>query len=453
MTDDDRFERDLTAVVRDSAPAVAPSALRHRVEGSMRLAAVRGSTRLTPLFAAAAGGAIVLMVAVGIVAPWFAPRLPGATQSGTIPLVSGSAGPFATPPAGPTVPPLPEPITDPGQVQFGDLLTASEGWVVSTNGHVFLTHSGGAAWRDVTPSGAMSDDMRPRFADPLQGWLVEFGVLDVGPILWRTADGGLSWSRSTLPSGDAFNANVVFLSSKVGWLASDPGGQNPRPELRWTHDGGATWSQPIDLAAATGVPTLQDVVFFDAASGVMTGEQTFLRTTDGGRTWVAPRSLDPDARAGTPWYGPIHIVDATTALLVVQWLDAAGDEVGRTILESGDMGASWKTWLLDDLHRSWAFIDARTWVGIDGDRVWATRDGGATFDVQPSTGLTRYLSTASMTFVDPAHGWASVITGSPCPADHFGCTPRGPQLYRTSDGGRVWTRIGDCLFACEGSGP
>jgi photosystem II stability/assembly factor-like uncharacterized protein len=347
------------------------------------------------------------------------------------------------------VPPLAEPITNPGQVQFGGLLTASDGWTVNTNGHVFLTHSGGVAWRDVTPPGAMSDDMRPFFVDPLHGWLVELGVIDAGQILWRTFDGGVSWSRSTLPTGDASSTNVVFLSPKVGWLASDPGGQKPKPELRWTDDGGETWSQPIDLAAATGIPTLQDVVFVDPLFGVMTGDQAFLRTSDGGRTWVVPQSLDPDARVGIPRYGPVQSVGGRTAFIVVQWRDTAGEETHRTILESSDSGVSWTTSLVDDLHRSWTFVDARTWIGIDGKQVWATSDGGATFDVQPSTGLTRYLDSGSMTFVDPAHGWVSATMGAPCPADHFGCTPRGPQLYRTSDGGASWTEIGDCLFACE----
>ena len=68
---------------------------------------------------------------------------------------------------------------------------------------------------------------------------------------------------------------------------------------------------------------------------------------------------------------------------------------------------------IDELRRSWAFLDALHWIGTDGQQVWTTADGGATFTVEPSTGLPLPLAGADMHFVDGEHAWASAVEGVP----------------------------------------
>ena len=294
MTHDERFERDLAAVVREGAPEAAPPALRMRVEDSVRLAAVRPRARRAPLFAAAAG-AIALLVLASIGAPWLGRPTASVLQIGAAGSTRGAVGsPLApTPPA--TLPLLPERITNPGEVQIGDLLTATDGWVFNTDGHLFLTHSGGTAWREVTPSGLdPTREYVPSFVDLLHGWVAQLdqeGGHDLR--VWRTIDAGQTWQESPVAGAPLVIGGLAFLNPSIGYLTTDPGGQHPKPELRWTRDGGATWSDPIDLAAATGIPTLGVIDFFDEQAGIMTGDNTLLRTNDGGRTWVAPQSRDP----------------------------------------------------------------------------------------------------------------------------------------------------------------
>jgi photosystem II stability/assembly factor-like uncharacterized protein len=442
MTHDDRFERDLAAVVREGAPELAPPALRRRVAASISVAAAGRATRRAPLFIAAAGAIALLVVSIG--AAWFGRPAPTVLQTGAARPTEGAVRSPLEPTPAATLPLLREPITDPGEVQVGDLLTATDGWVYNTDGHLFLTHSGGAAWREVTPPGLdPSREYLPSFVDPRHGWVAQLDR-DGGQDLrvWRTTDAGQTWLESRVAGAELVIGGLAFLDPSNGYLTTDPGGQHPKPELRWTHDGGATWSDPIDLATATGIPTLQVVDFLDQQAGIMTGDNTLLRTNDGGRTWARPDSLDPDAfGAGTPRYGAVDVVDATAGFIIVKWLGQDGKEMGRTIIESRDAGASWKTAFTDRLHRYWAFVDALDWIGTDGRQVWSTTDGGLTFESPPSTGLPVVLDFAAMDFVDPQHGWAQATGGPLCKG--FGCL-RLFELLKTDDGGRSWSLVGSC---------
>lgn len=458
MTHDERFERELAAAVREGAPEAAPHGLRLRVAGAVRLAAVRPRARRAPLLAAAAG-AIALLVLVAIGAPWFGRPTPSVPQPGTASPTEGAVGSALAPTPAVTFPILPELVTNPGEVQVGNLLTATDGWVYNTDGHLFLTHSGGTAWREVTPPGLdRTREYLPSFVDPQHAWVAQLdreGGHDLR--VWRTTDAGQTWEESRVVGAPLVIGGLAFLDPTIGYLTTDPGGQHPKPELRWTHDAGATWSDPIDLATATGLPTLGVIDFFDEPAGVMTGDNTLLRTSDGGRTWVVPQRLDANVTGrGTPRYGAVTIVDATTAFIVVKWLDKDGKETSRTIIQSRDSGTSWNTALTDPLHRSWAFIDALEWIGTNGLLVWATHDGGMTFESAPSTGLPVVLDFAAMDFVDAQHGWAEATGGVPCKG--YGCL-RLSQLFKTDDGGRSWTLVGQCepgsslAFACPSPRP
>ncbi|HET7182008.1 MAG TPA: hypothetical protein VFI15_07245, partial [Candidatus Limnocylindrales bacterium] len=281
-----------------------------------------------------------------------------------------------------------------------------------------------------------------------RGWIVTFDPTAVtGIVVWRTVDGGRSWDETAIPALRSVNWDLEMLSPTVGWLASDPGGEAPKPELRWTHDGGATWSDPIDLAAPARRSTLDNISFFDERNGVATGNETLLATRDGGGTWNITQDNDigDGIFAGTPpkpSYGPVHLLDGLRGFVVVRWLRADGSEQIRSIRETEDAGRSWTTRYVDEGRRSWAFIDPSRWVGTDGERVWTTADGGSTFSVSSSTGLPVVLDSANLQFVDELNGWAVATGGPPCKS--FGCPARFFVLFKTADGGATWAPVGDC---------
>jgi photosystem II stability/assembly factor-like uncharacterized protein len=456
MTHNDRFESHVAAAVRADAPDVAPTALRRRVESSLRAAQARGSGRRAPAFAIAAG-VIVLLVALAVGAPWLARVGPGATQTGSAQTGAGTHSPSVTTPPISASLPLDEPISDPGQVQAGQLITAGDGWVVNTDSRLFLTHSGGAAWRDVTPPGLEPDvTLNPSFVDPMHGWVGEANdPTGAGVVVWRTTDAGVTWSRAVLPDVQTANWALVFQSPLVGWLATDPGGQHPKPELRWTDDGGVTWSGPIDLAAATGLPVLPELAFADREHGALTADGIVRATSDGGRRWIDASIPDLPSIAteggNVVRFGLPTFVDPEHGFLTISVAKSDATPLTKLVFATATAGASWHLALQDDLDRSWAFVSESTWIGLADGKVWTTRDGGATFGLHTSGGLPTPLDRAYVTFVDPLHGWGQAVRGG-CLPGSFGCL-RGPELFATSDGGQTWTRVGDCIFLCGSPKP
>jgi photosystem II stability/assembly factor-like uncharacterized protein len=452
MTHDDNFERDLATVVRNGAPDAAPGALGRRIEASMSAEASGARRPWQTRSSAAVVGAVALLLAIGVGGTLLAPRVPIATHTaGQLP-TAGPQSPSATATSAVTAPPLPEPITDPGQVQEGELFTTNDGWVLNTDNHLFLTHSGGLAWRDVTPKGLPADaSLNPSFIDPTHGWVGEARDLTkAGLVVWRTTDAGVTWSQAVLPDLRTGGWALLFQSPMVGWLATDPGAQHPKPELRWTDDGGATWSDPIDLAAATGLPVLPQLAFVDREHGAFTADGIVRVTSDGGRTWSdadmpALPSIATESGHLLQYGGPTF-VDQVHGFLGITVIQADSTPATHLIYATDTAGATWHLALRDDLQRHWSFVDATTWIGIDAGQVWTTRDGGMTLDGRSSVGLPTPFDRAYMTFVDPFHGWGAVTHGH-CLPGHYGCLG-GPELFGTSDGGRSWTRIGDCIFTC-----
>jgi photosystem II stability/assembly factor-like uncharacterized protein len=465
MTDDDRFERDLEAILREAAPDASPPSLRPRVRAALALAAANPPRRrLTPVIGAAAAAALIL--AVTIIGPRLvtAPgQTPGSSNASSVPRSSGSPAAVATvtpPTERPTPPLLAEPITHPGFLETGQLLTPLDGLAQSFDGRLLVTHSAGAAWRDITPAGAVPGGLNPFFLDPVHGWVSEFGDNQTtGLHIWRTSDSGMTWQHVLVPGPTSLaRLGLVFLTPTLGWLAGDPGGQHPKPELRWTADGGATWSAPIDLAAATGFPTLPDLTFVDGAHGFMSGENLLRETTDGGRTWtdvklgpgVLPNTPDPQVLRFDPQF-----VDPEHGFVQVTLRRPDRSLVARWVFSTDDVGATWDLALRDDIDRNWTFLDQYNWVALDGVHVWMTADGGKTIDVAASTGLPTPLQYADPTFVDPLHAWASAAKA--CPPGVY-CSLIVAQLFTTSDGGRTWSPVGDCesrggLFPCPSSKP
>jgi photosystem II stability/assembly factor-like uncharacterized protein len=173
-------------------------------------------------------------------------------------------------------------------------------WASGTNGTVIRTADGGLTWQRLTVPGAEKLDFRDVDAVSAQ----EAFVLSIGPgeqsRIFRTSDAGATWVEQFVNKDPkAFFDAMAFWDATRGVAVSDS--VDGQFVILTTADGGATWTR---VPAAALPPALPNEGFF-AASGtnvavlppnhvwVGTGaanESRVLRSSDGGRTWALAKT-------------------------------------------------------------------------------------------------------------------------------------------------------------------
>jgi photosystem II stability/assembly factor-like uncharacterized protein len=201
-------------------------------------------------------------------------------------------------------------------------LNAQTGWMVTTEGNLWKTSDGGRTWTRLRLSGVRADPVRVFFLDEAHGWL-----LGVRKQVYVTADGGASWesvaasSSPDAPEARSLYTEIVF-DGRNGLLAG------------WSRAAGRAsglppWMEP-DLTPIGKPPTTA----------------LLLRTSDGGRTW-SPHTL--------PAFGEIlraRLLDGSSAVVLVRRPDALSVPTGLfrldlNTLHTASLYASRDRWLTD----------------------------------------------------------------------------------------------------------
>lgn len=357
---------------------------------------------------------------------------------------------------------------------------------------------------NATASGALPAGVGPVHKDMFgdlevdQARLVteDVGWVAAGRILYRTADGGVTWSQVDLPrNGEVFATTIVDADTAFVEYRSLP------VSIWATDDGGVTWTKAdfdptyadMRLVLSFRTPLIGSATFFEGDAGRL----HVFHTSDGGRTWVGPfdaklpagqvkttpdrgsaLALNEGKADGVPfsdrlwlsidggqtWPKRTFPIDQVAPAGTLKWVTGTPlvDGYGRIVLpiaiadgpnalyESTDDGQTWrllKTWeppTNGDL--AWQALSDSTWVLADRDgvAVWSTTNGGAVWRrvVGETTAKDLGLSWAT-----PDHGWGvhrcNRDPSSPSDPDPL-CD--GNQLKSvllvTTDGGQTWTPIG-----------
>jgi photosystem II stability/assembly factor-like uncharacterized protein len=176
-------------------------------------------------------------------------------------------------------------------------LNPKVGWDLNENGplwHVLHTVNGGRTWKTISPveGGAGVLPFGVTFLTPQHGYVLiastgtgSNGVLNM---LTQSTNGGRTWSLvKAFPKPYAME-HVDFESARFGWALGpvkvnmlSTGAVDIGTELFRTTDGGATWTMVYKSLPTT----LADMVFVTPSVGYASATHAILKTVNGGKTW------------------------------------------------------------------------------------------------------------------------------------------------------------------------
>ena len=267
------------------------------------------------------------------------------------------------------------------------------------------------------------------------GTIEQEGAVELRPTIYRTGDGGATWTQ--VPSEEIYGMlrGVAFSDARHAWAvgADYGGGDRQAPLLLASKDGGLTWKR----VAVTGQEGLLSVQFPTASTGSVTADGGVLYTTgDGGATWVRGAAGANDVSL----YG-LSFTDATHG-----W--ACGpqgneDWYGGRCYATNDGGVTWKDVTPDPeaVLLDCSFLPGgEGWVVGRSGRIFHTGDGGQAWERQ-SAAIGVGVDLVGIEFVDAQNGWA---VGSCWPLEYGGMG--WAVILHTVDGGQTWVQQ-DCGVA------
>jgi len=307
---------------------------------------------------------------------------------------------------------------------------------------MFRTSDGGRTWSS-RPGMNGAYVLSVSFVGPDQGWLLIRSDPPTGASsrLFRTGDGGVTWTSlgsPVMPADEAYR--VQFTDPKVGWLES----LSARPYAYKSVDSGATWSQVSLPAPRGGWPKAGQ--FFVAAQatqgvGVLATVANFLPTSGrsgiGARVVAYPPLTVRTFDGGVPvfyWYATFVDTIPSADLSAVSTGHKSGPSAqvqapNQVQLGSLDGGATWSTIEPPTGAGAVGYSDALNWWWI-GSGSWSTSsDGGTTWTPYRNVGVLSPLP-GSLQVLDSSHAWFAAMAGTV------------PVLETTDDGGIHWAEMG-----------
>jgi N-acetyl-anhydromuramyl-L-alanine amidase AmpD/photosystem II stability/assembly factor-like uncharacterized protein len=314
------------------------------------------------------------------------------------------------------------------------LLPGGFGWALSSAG-LELTSDSGSTWRAATPPGLPPADIRAvHFLDSGNGLVLALaGPARQAFVLWRTTDGGRTWTSSALPLPASVDAAapltlsapdashvLVSLSLQQGLGRLGPG------VLLATSNSGRTWSRRL-------LPGGGEVTFSTAARGWLERAVGGLyRTVNGGRSWSRTTLPAPAGFRDAPPLAELpSFSDPSHAVVPVTF--RRGARAALSFLMSSNGGSTWRSAAtIEGRHVTAATADASDWIALtDNGRQVVNLANGMRVRTVATAGLpltAHGFELEGISFASASTGWATVST----------CCTRRESLYLTVDGGATW---------------
>lgn len=277
-----------------------------------------------------------------------------------------------------------------------DAIDANTAWVsaykksTQTQGAVFRTTNGGVNWLNMNAPGMYTNTAA--FTNIVAFVTPSVGITMGDPNgtgnefeIWRTIDGGNSWTKipgASIPNPLAGEFGLVNVYCKQGssniWFGTNEG------RIYYSNDAGLTWN--VSAAGPAGA-SVNDIAFTDPNNGVayVYNGTTFemYNTTNGGQTWAQITVVSPNVGKND-----LNVVPNTNYFV------SAGAGTGNQILSySTDNGVNWTDWgsvgiqylTIDfaDGNSGWAGSFSTTTASIGG--MWKYSDVTLTSPTPPTS--------------------------------------------------------------------
>ena len=208
-----------------------------------------------------------------------------------------------------------------------------------------------------------------------------------------TSNGGGLWTPHTIAGVTSLDiSNIVAINANTAWVGLYPPGATTLGQgIYKTTDGGLTWTRQATASFSNSSSFVDFVYFWDQNRGVcmgdpINGEFEIYTTTNGGATWT----LVPGASIPNPIVGEYGIVGYYSSIGETTWF---GTNKGR-IFKSIDNGHNWTVSAITGWSAKTVqpfFRDGMNGVGADRSAASTgamvrTTDGGATWTPIVTTG-------------------------------------------------------------------
>ncbi|HEX4420519.1 MAG TPA: glycoside hydrolase domain-containing protein [Kofleriaceae bacterium] len=333
----------------------------------------------------------------------------------------------------------------PLEVRSMQLIADGVGWAADQS-HVLWTRDNGQQWTDLTPPALGTDRIqRVVFRTQREGWILALSETGSELAVWRTQDGGASWTKhaaASLPDGGSPVA-IDFADAANGWVMVQlPSSANFSPGLLLaTRDGGQSW-KPL------ATPPIGGAIHFTSRTsgwlaGGPAGDQLYV-TRDGGQHWARqivspPSSVD---RGSGAIYQLPRFRTETDGVLPILFAGPSASLLATYV--TADAGATWRSKTLvalpaasdGDGHLAASVINADTVIVAPGQstEVIAMADG-AQRSLRRSGNLSPQQAIVDIDFQAADRGWLTLANGQ-CAAGKSQCRQEA-KLFTTTDGGRT----------------
>lgn len=332
-----------------------------------------------------------------------------------------------------------------------DFLDPLNGWAIASNdgGSILRTVDGGATWLNATPAGLTGIGYSTNLSvlDVNTAWVLIPNADFFTGMLYRTTDGGQSWTSYSAPFG---GGSMQFLDAETGRVLADrgAGAGSQSVEMFQSSDGGASWlsvfnNDPTRPDASNTLPLSgikNGMKFMDADTGWVTGTRPMdgdvylFVTHDGGVSWeqqgiplpagYAAYQYMPQKPAffGGDGFLPLMIYLTNTPLFTFYATQDGGTTWTGNPLNGPQVIMPGFYSFADSLH-GWSWNgENNLYFTLDGTKNWA----GIATSLDLSGRLAQLLFVPGPS--DQFTGWA---LSSQDANGHS-------QLYKTTDNGGTW---------------